>query len=277
MLGAAARGKLPKIPKAVYHGDRSAVSKSVLDEVDLSPAHARAYLDGLRPWRYSRALDVGDVAHAMILQPDDVRSMYLFPPRRLDRRRNPDKHIWKDLEIEAATSGKTLLTFDDYHTAISIRDAVFRHKKARAIFGKGEPEQTFVWKDAKTGEHCKCRVDWLRSYFLTDLKTARDASEAAFVRDVINYRYDVQDAHYSDGVDDPSIGFVFVVVEKIPPFGVMVYADDARMRRLGAVKRDRNLATFAECKAKNEWPGYPEDIQVINLPPYAYKELTRHE
>lgn len=273
MLGAAARGQLPKIPKGVYHGDRSAVSKSVLDEVAISPAHARAYLDGLRPWRYSQALDVGDVAHAMILQPDDVRSMYLHPPRKLDRRKNPDKHIWADLEVEAASSGKTLLTFDDFHTAISIRDAVYRHKRAKAIFGQGEHEATFVWKDSKTGEHCKCRVDWLRPYFLTDLKTTRDASPRAFFRDVINYRYDVQDAHYTDGVD-PSIGFVFVVVEKIPPFGVAVYADQNRMRRLGMAKRDKDLGTFAECKAKNEWPGYPDEIQVIDLPPYAYKELT---
>lgn len=276
MLGGANRGRLAKIPKSVYHGDRTAVSKSVLDEIDLSPAHARAYLDGRRPWRYSKALDVGDVAHAMILQPDDVRSMYLHPPRRLDRRRNPDKQIWAELELEAATSGKTLLTFDDYNDAISIRDAVYRHKKARTILAKGDPEQTFVWQDPKTAEMCKCRVDWLRPYFLTDLKTTRDASPGAFARDVLNYRYDVQDAHYTDGVD-PSIGFVFVVVEKIAPFGVAVYADHTRMRRLGMAKRDRNLSTFAECKAKNDWPGYPDEIQVINLPPYAYKELADHE
>jgi len=276
MLAGADRGQFSKIPKSTYHGDRTAVSKSVLDEVDLSPAHARAYLDGLRPWRYSRALDVGDVAHAMILEPDNVARNYMSPPRKLDRRRAPDKHLWADLEIEAAASGKTLLTFDDFTTAIAIRDAIFRHKKAASIFGKGEPEATFVWRDPKTGEHCKCRVDWLRSYFLTDLKTTRDASPKAFARDVINYRYDVQDAHYTDGVD-PSIGFVFVVVEKIPPFGVAIYADQSRMRRLGAVKRDRDLATFAECKASGIWPGYPEEIQVIDLPPYAYKELENAE
>lgn len=273
LLGGSERAQLQKITKNAYHGDRSAVSKSVLDEVDISPAHCRAYLDGLRPWRYAKALDVGDAAHAMVLQADDVHSMFLRPPRKLDRRRNPDKQIWADLELEAATTGKTLLKYEDFQAALSVRDAVYKHKTARAILGKGEAEQTFVWRDAKTGEMCKCRPDWSRSNFLTDLKTTVDASPEAFARSVLWYRYDVQDAHYTQGVD-PEIGFVFVVAETLPPYGVAVYADFPRMRRLGLEKRDRNLATFAECKASGVWPGYPDEVQVLRLPNYAFKELN---
>lgn len=270
LLAGSERAQLPKIAKNAYHSDRSAVSKSVLDEIDLSPAHARAYLDGLKPWRYAKALDVGDAAHAMILQPDDVRSMFLHPPRRLDRRKNPDKGIWADLEVEAAHTGRVLLKYDDYQTALSVRDAVYKHKQARAILGKGEPEQTFLWRDPKTGEMCKCRPDWTRPYFLTDLKTTTDASPEAFGRSAHFYRYDVQDAHYTSGVD-PDIGFVFVVAETAPPFGVAVYADYPAMRRLGLEKRDRNLGTYAECKSSGVWPGYTEEIQVLRLPQWAFR------
>jgi exodeoxyribonuclease VIII len=100
-----------------------------------------------------------------------------------------------------------------------------------------------------------------------DVKTTEDASASAFAKSIANYRYHVQDAHYREGFERDR--FVWIAVEIKPPYAVAVYMDDSDMLALGQSHRDTDLRTYAECKAKNEWPGYPEVIQSIQLPRWA--------
>lgn len=260
-----------EVSRAEYHADVAAINKSLLDEVERSPAHARRYLDQKRKPR-TRALELGDIVHAMVLEPDLVSSQFIAPEKVLDARKAYDRAVLEEWELIAQDRGKTLIRREVYDQAAEIREAVFQSRTARGIFSKGEPEATFVWRDQATGLVCKCRVDWLRDGFLTDVKTAADASPRAFGRAALNHRYDVQDAHYIDGVGDDELGFVFLVVETTPPYPVAIYADNPGARRLGRQKRDRNLATLLECHETNRWPGYPDEVQVLKLPAYAFHE-----
>ena len=38
---------------------------------------------------------------------------------------------------------------------------------------------------------------------------------------------------------------------------------------LGDIKRRRALALLAKCRAENRWPGQSDDIEDLNLPPWA--------
>ena len=120
----------------------------------------------------------------------------------------------------------------------------------------------------------RSRPDWLLDdgSVIVDLKTTEDASPRGFQRSVAQYAYHQQAAWYLHGLEQASgicpAQFVFVAVEKKPPYAVGVYAADAEMIKAGWEAAERNLERIAECRAANHWPGYGEDIQPISLPPW---------
>jgi hypothetical protein len=50
-------------------------------------------------------------------------------------------------------------------------------------------------------------------------------------------------------------GFVFIAVEKTPPYAVAVYVIEDEDIARGREKYMENLKVWRECKQKNEWPG----------------------
>jgi hypothetical protein len=254
---------LHDVPEDAYHADRTAVSKSWLDYIERSPAHLKAYLDGLTH-RDSEELDIGRLAHCLILEEDRFLKQFVCAPK-IDKRTTAGKQQWA--EFEAANKGRMLVTQDHYKLVFNIRDAVMKHSKAAALLRNGEPEKTIVWKDANTGELCKARADWLRQNAIVDIKTTRDARPSEFAKAIANYRYHVQAAHYEAGFNLNR--FIFIAVEKDPPFGVAVYFADSEMVKSGTEARARNLGQYAECKASGNWPCYSESITTIQLPRWA--------
>jgi hypothetical protein len=43
----------------------------------------------------------------------------------------------------------------------------------------------------------------------------------------------------------------------------------------GRAKYERNLATYRACIAADDWPGYPDLVAPIDLPPWADKADAR--
>jgi exodeoxyribonuclease VIII len=252
------------MPVPDYDADRTAVRKSWLDLVDKSPAHLNAYLQGHSV--STEAMFRGTLIHTFILEPDSVESRYYIEPDG-DRRTNK----WKEAAAEEAAkhTGKIATKRADYEMAIAVRDSVYRHKAARVLLGAdGETERSVFWQNSDTGERCKARLDKLSTTkaFIADVKSTVDASPAAFAKSIVNYRYDCQADHYSEPLE---LRFVFIAVEKAPPYAVAVYAASDDVLAYGRSRRLPNLRTYAECKAKNEWPAYPQTIQRISLPRWA--------
>ena len=245
-----------------YHADRSAVSKSWLDRIDRSPAHLRAYLDGHS--KDTPTLLLGRLVHAAVLEPDLLHDQFVVPPK-INRRTKAGREEYA--AFEADNAHKQIVTADQFDLALAIRDSVYGNRAAKALLNDGDPEATVVWKNLETGELCKARADWLRENVIVDVKTCQDARPDAFARSIANYRYDVQTSHYEEGFDLDR--FVFIAVEKDPPYACAVYAADDLIRQRGKEARDRNLTTYAECKAKDSWPGYEEVIHTIHLPKWA--------
>lgn len=249
-----------------YHADRSAVSKSWLDQIDRSPAHLRAYLDG--ETHETPAMVFGRLVHTAVLEPDLLSGLYVTPPTDINRRTKVGKEEYAAWEAE--NESKTIVTPDQLQQAELMRDSVRRNRAARVLLTAGDPEQTVVWRNSDTGELCKARADWLRENVIVDVKTTQDARPAAFARSIANYRYDVQQSHYGEGFDLSRM--VFIAIEKTPPYACAVYAGDDIMRQRGHDARLRNLEAYAECKARNEWPGYEEIVHEIHLPKWAVNQ-----
>lgn len=187
------------------------------------------------------------------------------------------KHVrlWSDVkaEWEKVNEHRTILNPEQWKTIHAMRDALMAHPAANALLTgvPGEAEKSVYWIDATTGVLCRCRPDWWRDdNLIVDLKTTEDASPEGFARSIAKFRYDVQDAFYTDGVQQATgkrpKAFVFIAVEKKPPYGVGVYVLDAETKDLGRAQYQHDLRVYAECVRTGEWPGYGDKIQTINLP-----------
>lgn len=183
--------------------------------------------------------------------------------------------LWSDVLAEWTENnpGRIVLSPEVWDQLHAMRDAVHNHPAAHALLTgvPGEAEKSVYWIDPTTGVLCRCRPDWWRDDdVLVDVKTTDDASPEGFAKSMANWRYDVQAPYYMDGVKLATgrdvKAFVFIAVEKKPPYAVGVYVLDSDSLALGRAQYQNDLRVYAECLANDNWPGYGDKIQTINMP-----------
>lgn len=263
------------ISNKAYHDNTSRISKSGLDIIAKSPQHYwSAYLDPKRePRKETPALLLGRVVHLAILEPQLLREEFAIDPG-FNMRTNQGKAAHQDWLTQIGPS-KSVIDLETYNIAMRMREAVHAHPAAAELLRSGFAEQTWYWTDQATGAPCKCRTDFMnRDRFVVDIKTTEDASPEAFGRSAAKYRYHVQGAYYTDGLVNNGYtpnGFVFIAVEKAPPYAVAVYYLDEIAADVGRQLYTRDLSVYALCKESGHWPGYGTEITALQLPSYALK------
>lgn len=251
---------IPNLSNNEYHA-HPAVSKSVLDRVSRSPLHARAYLDGYRE-EPTAAMQFGTALHTAVLEPVVFANQYVVFDG--DRRTKAGKEAYELL----VSSGASIISRSDYDAISAMAKAIRNHSVAGRLLTEGKAEHSVFWTDPITGLECKCRPDWWNGSMLVDLKTTEDASPEGFARSIANYRYHVQAAFYMQGTG--ATRFLFVAVEKKPPYAVAVYELDADSLDVGHALRMRDLTTYASCIQERRWPGYSDRIETLSLPGWAF-------
>jgi hypothetical protein len=251
---------------------------SDLVEFNRSAAHARQAME--HPDVPTPALELGHAVHAAILEPARFAAEFVCGPlidgRRPDRRTTIGKDAWKRAEAEAG--GRELLDVDDWTACTNMRDAVWSHPYARRLLSaRGVNEVGMAWTDKPRDVKLKGRLDRFTVLpdgwpAIVDLKTAADGSQRAFERAIADYKYHQQAALYVDGayeLQPVHRRYVFIVVEKAPPFVVAVYelGDDSIDQ--GRFEYSRNLDTLVRCRKTGQWPGYTEDLELVSLPHWA--------
>ena len=217
----------------------------------------------------STEMTFGSAFHTLILEPDKFDDEFVFVEAS-----TRNTKIYKDAVKEE--EDRSVLLMSEAQLLEAMKDSLMNHTIASNMFSGGEAEQSFFWTDPETGIRMKCRPDYLIEKVVVDLKTARDASYDAFLKNVIAYRYFVQNPLYTDGINQVSgydvEKFVFVVVEKTPPHPVAIYQlDDVAIEHGRMVYRE-DLATLAAYLSNpiETWTGYPEEIQDMSLPQWAF-------
>lgn len=278
------------ISNAEYHRGPG-VSKSMLDLMRRSPSHLKAVLDNQVSREPTAEQAFGSAFHTLLLEPDSFEHEYVVVPDEAPKyptpmqwgakKPSPDTIYacdwWREWEKENSSMVK--LDRDDMPLLLGMHKSVMAHAAARSLLvnhAGGVAENSAYWLDPDTGALCRCRPDfWRFDGIMVDVKTAADASGEGFARSILNWRYHVQDSYYIDGAAQAVAGddrfeqphaFVFLAVEKKPPFAVGVYSLDAPSKELGRVEYRRDLALYAKCLAADHWPGYGDRIQSISLP-----------
>jgi hypothetical protein len=278
-----------------YHADTSRISKSGTDKINRSPAHYYAhYLDPERvKAEPTPAMQEGTLIHTVILEPHKLAAEYaVLPPGAPSRdclrhrnAKNPSEETIKNIawwdEWLANNEGKQILDAKQYNKAQRITDSVRRHPAAAWLLERpGIVETPHTWQDLYTGAPCKCMPDKRlhKDNILVDVKSTEDAGPDGFSKSVVNYRYDVQGAYYLDGFDHGANpirhdDFIFIAVEKEPPFAVGVYRLPEEAIKVGREKYLRNLHTYMECLRTGNWPAYSDECIDLSMPKYYFKQF----
>jgi hypothetical protein len=255
------------IPAEEYHSGPE-VSASDLEILARSPAHLAG---GFRS--ESSAFALGTAVHCAILEPHEFKNRYFLGEDGVRR----GTKAWDALEAQA--NGRDVLKPSEWEMAIHVSHAVRHHPGGAMLLGDmGEPglaEVSVYWEDDETGIPCRCRPDLLQpGRVCVDLKTAANASPGEFAKSIARYGYHTRAAFYLDGLEAvgaPVIDYMFLVVEKEPPYAVAVYSLDLRSIEQGRRTYRRLLDQYAHCNKSGQWPGYPE-YQMLSLPAWAMEE-----
>lgn len=238
-----------------------------------SMAHLKYQLDNPQP--STDAMRFGTAVHYATYEPDSL-AKHVVKGLDIDRRSNTNKETWSAFEKEHEK--KIILSSDDWERMIEIRDSIWRNPTAKEILqSPGQNEVAVFWNDKETGLPCKGRLDrfckWQGQSLVTDLKTTISAAYDDFRRQVVNLNYHVKAAWYLAGLNaiaEASRRWMFIAVEKEPPFCTAIYEPDDDALREGKKRFRQLLRQYAECLSKNEWPAYPLEPQPLSLPKWAF-------
>ena len=266
-------GLYPDISNEDYHAGPG-LSSSDLKELSRSPLHYRVSKES--PSETTEAMKFGTAVHCAVLEPDRFEELYAQGPEG-DRRSKAVKEAWAALGEE----GKIPLSHDDFEAVLGIRRSIQEHPLAGRWLSGGTAEQSGYWKQRVRTDSidseilCKCRPDYIKeagnNYVIVDLKTTKDASPGYFTRAAYwDFKYHVSAAHYLTGMEailgEPAQGFVFVAVEKLPPYAVNVFQAGEDFLKAGYETNRGLYETYASCLFTGEWPCYPAEHLELNLP-----------
>ena len=270
-------GIYPNLDIEDYHRSEG-ISKTGLCLVDEAPAVFRYARDHREDdaASASKSLRIGKALHAAM--EGTFASLYAIGP---EVARNTK--IWK--EFEAAHVGLICIKPDEAEPILAMKASIDTYGPAKALLAQpGQFEVSYYWNDDNSQLLCKCRPDWISSDQRTiiDFKTARDATHDRFQRSAYQLHYYVSAAMTIDGVYQATgilpDRYIFLTIQSTPPYLVAAYEATADEIVLGHDFIRRNLARLRYCELSGSWPGLPEEILPLGLPPWArFKDAEQLE
>lgn len=252
------------------------VHSTSLKDILVSP---RAYRHRtLEPRADKDTLRLGRAGHTACLEPDRFLLEYAVFTARDD---NGNYRIRRGKVWDAfceANGDKTVLTVDQYETAIEVRDAVRSHPVAGALLAEnGQAEITIKWTHEPTRIACVSRIDWLCSS-LVDVKLTRNPAQDSFSRDAAKFGYPFQLGMYREACRAAGLGDLpvkIIAAQNCAPFDVVVYDLGEDILDHGREQFEMAMIKLAHCQSTNAWPGIaPNEEMQLTLPSWASPQLS---
>lgn len=255
----------------LYHASEG-WSKSSLDTINRDPS--------LIMWQKNAPVDedklstfeIGKALHTSVLEPHKFADEYAVAPV-LNMRTNEGKAEFEKFNRDNAN--KIVLSGTDAKMVDFMARSVLAHPTANKLFSAedGKAEVSIWWRDPEASIVFKCRPDWMCTLFgqkfIVDLKSVANVWD--FEKSCENFRYHVQDVHYSwiyENVFDIMPIFAFCAVSKTIECGrypVRLPILDESDKEDGKVALTKNIETLQECLESNIWGGF----ETITRPNWA--------
>ena len=267
------QGVFHGLPAETYHA-APGVSHSMLRAMDPTPAHLRAYLD--EEFEATPIMILGTLAHSLLLEPERPLPQLAIKPGEMKFSTKEGK-AWR---AEQQAAGRIIIGEDAHASLLGMVRNVSRHAGARELLASSLTEVSVFQRFNYGGTALrKGRMDIVpHANVLADVKTCEDASPEAFSKKLVE-GYATQAAYYLDlwndtNPEDPRDGFVFIAVERRPPYLVTTYVVHPDAIKWGRGRNIDALALYIRCEADNQWPGYPTDFVPLNLPDWALRKAA---
>ncbi len=250
-------------------------------------AHARYEM--LHPKEPTPALMLGQAFHTALLEPSRFEKEYSLPPidpssgAAWKRTSNAGKQAWSIFEAE--NPGVEVMTASNHAMILQFRRHAWESPSIRGIFGgKGLNEFALVWEDEDTGAICKAMIDRACQFddgvsWIWDAKSSIEGTPhpLRYGRECHKYGGHIQGAFYIDGLNavhprDVPREFGHVVFEKSEPFLCYPCRLPHSTLEQGRMEYKALLAEYVTCRERDEWPGYPQTIEDVLFPEYAFRE-----
>ena len=252
-----------------YHASEGVSSSGLKLILDAPQLFHHQYLQGNRP-EPTKAFDLGSTFHAAILEPERLETDFIA----CDLNRN--SNAWKAFREKHKTA--TILKSHEMDRVRAMVDVVMQHEWIGKLLSiPGVSEQSLYWMDEETGVLCKVRPDRVirikGSRWCLDLKSAADARLDASSRQIHKLQYHLSAAMYLEGLRqlvEPVDGFIWITVEKEPPYLCAARRADAEMLAVGHTLFRKAQRINGDCLSSDKWPGLcPDGIEDISLPRWA--------
>lgn len=260
-----------------YHNGEG-VSHSALQVFRQDPRKYEArYIKGEITRDRKDYFDFGSAVHELALLGSEAR-IKLIPDAVLSASGSKAGKTWK--EYEAENKDFLLLKDAEFSSVKRCVDSIYDHPLASKLLAcDGRPEEMYSHFDETFELELKCKPDkpcfTPAGLLIVDIKTTEDASDAGFSRSVDNYRYYHQAYYYTRilaacGYD--VIDFMFIAVEKSPPYVVNVFALDSEYLTMAAQDIESALSDMAERYRSGVWTPYHQE-KARRLSPRNYLQF----
>lgn len=250
----------------------SGVACSDLDWIERSPLHFRAHMDGQIPEEETEAQTIGTITHRAILERDTMDGSFFVKPEGMNFSTNAGK-AWRDEH-----AGKPIISTEVAKNISAMTKAVHAHPMAARIMASADFERSLFADD--DGLLLKGRFDILPTAgnAVADLKTCERADLESVEKAIGNFKYFKKAAFYLRIADLLKLDrntFIFIFVEKSPPYAVACYQLADEVLRAGNILIERDLMLLRNCMAEDKWPGYGDGVRAAAVPNYLLKQFEQ--
>ena len=239
----------------------------------LSSTNVRTHKKNKKQFKYSlthelvkqtKAMADGTAVHAFFLERDKFNSDFVIKPA--------DMRLNTKAGKEWAQEHQTKIIIDsELGNNLYEMEKSFMDSPARLIYDKqGQSELSYFWDDLGLVKG-KCRPDWISNdgNIVVDIKTTTDASPRGFQKSIANWGYHLQLGWYIRGLQklgQPIKEFIFIAIEKTPPFSVGVYRANKDMITYANDEINNLVYDIDESLKSNDFPDYTPEIMDLGLP-----------
>ena len=239
----------------------------------LSSTNVRTHKKNKKQFKYSlthelvkqtKAMADGTAVHAFFLERDKFDSDFVIKPA--DMRLNTK--VGKEWALEHQNK---IIIDSELGNNLYEMEKSFMDSPARLIYDKqGQSELSYFWDDLGLVKG-KCRPDWISNdgNIVVDIKTTTDASPKGFQKSIANWGYHLQLGWYIRGLQKlglPAKEFIFIAIEKTPPFSVGVYRANKEMITYANDEISNLVYDIDESLKSDDFPDYTPEIMDLGLP-----------
>ena len=261
-------GVYDNLPENIYHQGPEISNSKLKTYSENADAYHREFIKKETVEKIiSNEMDLGSYVHALILTPNNAKE-YITQVKGA----KTDSGIAE--RSGARNDGYYPVNQDEYDAAQRMRDSAMANELMKTILKHGKPEVSLFGQHPETELKVRARTDWIDSAigWILDIKTTHDIHPDAVAKKILQNRWHVQEAIYTDIANQHGYeieDFYWAVIQSKPPYHFIIRPLSNQLREYGKEVYENDMKNLKHSIDHNDWPLYNYDqIEAFEIPRY---------